>query len=425
MGKTKVAILGGGSGGLELACGLARHEDLAVTLIDRVGAHLWKPRLHEFAAGTVDTNLTEISFYVLASLRGFHFEQGEVMAIDRARRHVVLKRFEDARSEAVAPERFVAYDRCVVALGGVTADFGTPGVREHAYRLDGRADADAFRTTFVALMIGARETRRPARIVIVGSGATGTELAANLRQAEQAFFEEGRGERDRLLSITILEAAPEIMPGSDDKLRRSVLERLQALDIDVVTNAKVAAVEDGGVRTGSGAIYPAEATMWAAGLVGLPVLKELADFEIDGKGRIVVDPWLRTTVDPLVHALGDAASLTPDGAERPLPPTAQVASQQAAYLARSLPRAIAGGDAAPFRYRNKGQLISFGQAGAVGILGGTRKDDFLIHGQFAKAAYSALARDHQWTVLGPVRGSMAILADIMMPAKGPALKLHG
>lgn len=424
--KTRIAILGGGSGGLELACALASRPALAVTLVDRVGIHLWKPRLHEFAAGTVDTTLTEMSFFMLAEMRGFRFEQGEVRAIDRRQRHVVLKRFEDARSQAVAPERFIAYDRCVVALGGITADFGTPGIREHAYTLDARDDADAFRKTFVALMIGAREKGEPARIVIIGSGATGTELAANLRQAEQAFFERegGRG-RDRLLSITIVEAAPEIMPGSDGKLRRSVLERLDALGIDIVTNARVSAVEADAVATASGARYRADATVWAAGLTGVPILGTLADFEIDGKGRVIVDECLRTTVDPLVHAIGDAAGLTPAGTDKPLPPTAQVASQQAKYLARALPKAIAGEAIEPFRYANKGQLVSFGTAGAIGILGRRKRDDLLIHGRFAKAAYSALERDHQWTVLGPVRGTVAILADLAMPTRGPAMKLHG
>ncbi|KAB0676804.1 NAD(P)/FAD-dependent oxidoreductase [Aureimonas leprariae] len=421
--RQRVLILGGGSGGLELACGLASGGRLDVTLVDRVGAHVWKPRLHEFAAGTVDTSLSEISFYTLAALRGFRFEQGDVARIDRAGRRVVLRAFSDVKHEAVAPERALPFERCVVALGGVTADFGTPGVKEHAYSLDGRADADAFRQSFVAMMLKARATGEPARIVIVGSGATGTELAANLREAEHAFFErKGHDDRDRLLRITILEAAPEIMPGGDAKLRTQVLQRLDALGIDVVTNAKVSAVEAGLVRTASGATYPADAVMWAAGLTGAPVLKDLADFEMDRKGRIVVDDRLRTTVDPLVYAIGDAASLTPADAKAPLPPTAQIASQEARYLAKALSEAVHGGEPAAFAYRNKGQLISLAGAGTVGILGSR---DFIVNGRFAKAAYSALEREHQWTVLGPVRGTVAILADLAMPTRGPALKLHG
>lgn len=423
-GRHRIVILGGGSGGLELASALAPRSDLAVTLVDRVGSHLWKPRLHEFAAGTVNSTLSEISFYMLAKMRGFRFEQGSVESIDRAARRVRLGALAGPDGTDFADARDVPYDSCVVALGGRTADFGTKGVAEHAIRLDAKIDADAFRERFVSLMIHARETGEAARIVIVGSGATGTELAAHLRLAERAFFDREGEPQDKLLDITILEAAPEIMPGSDKDLRRGILQRLAALDVAVVTNAKISAVERDVVRSDTGH-WPADITVWAAGLIGLPVLERLADFELDNKGRIQVDQRLRTTVDEAVYALGDAASLVLPGTERPLPPTAQVASQQAAYLADALPRSIAGSPVQPFRFKDKGKLVSLGNAGTVGLVGLGRKDDFFIDGKFAKAAYNALQRQHQWAVLGPLRGSVAILADVISPTKGPALKLHG
>jgi NADH:ubiquinone reductase (H+-translocating) len=413
-GRTRIAVLGGGSGGLELACGLAARRALDVTLVDRAAAHFWKPRLHAFAAGTLDTSLGEIGFRTLARMRGFRFEQGEVARIDRSERRVALKPVEDARGGVAAPGRLLGFDRCVVALGGVTADFGVPGVREHAHRLDAPVDAEALRTALAALLTRARETGEPARIVIVGSGATGTELAANLRQAERGFFGPNDAGRRRL-AITVLEAAPEIMPGSDEALRRRVLERLNALGIDVVANARVAAVEDGAVRTG-GARYPSDATVWAAGLEGAPILGELADFELDGRGRIVVDERLRTAADPLVYAIGDAASLTPGGTGEPLPPTGRIASREARYLARAIPTALSGAEPGPFRLRDRGRLASLGRSG---------RDDLLVGGRFAKAAFRALEREHRWTVLGPLRGTLAIVADAAMPARGPAIKLHG
>ncbi|KQT46200.1 NADH dehydrogenase [Aureimonas sp. Leaf454] len=423
----RIVVLGGGSGGLELAsalAGRAGRAGLAVTLVDRVGSHLWKPRLHEFAAGTVTSTLSEISFYMLADMRGFRFEQGCVEAIDRSRRTVRLASITGADGESLADARDVAYDTCVVALGGQTADFGTPGVAGNAIRLDAKADADAFRERFVSLMIHARETGRAAKIVIVGSGATGTELAAHLRVAERAFFDRAGEPPDRLLEITILEAAAEIMPGSDEALREGILERLSALDVAVVTGAKISSVERGEVRSAAGH-WPADITVWAAGSSGLPVLARLADFNLDAKGRIRVDEHLRTDIDERIFALGDAASLTLPGEERPLPPTAQVASQEAAYLAGVLPETIEGRVVLPFRFKDKGKLVSLGRAGTVGLLGLGRRNDVFIDGQFATAAYNALQRQHQWAVLGPLRGSLAIFADMVSPARGPALKLHG
>jgi NADH dehydrogenase len=419
MATTRIVILGGGAGGLELASALAHRPGHDVTLVDRVGAHIWKPRLHEFAAGTVTSTLSEISFYMLARMRGFRFEQGSVTGIDRAAREVRLA--PPDVPGAAGSERRIGYDTCVVALGGITADFGIPGVREHAVRLDAKLDADGFRDRFVALLINARQTRVPAHVVIVGSGATGTELAAHLRLAETAFFDRPEtADQPRLLDLTLLEAAPEVMPGADEELRTGVVRRLAELDVTIVTSARITAVEPDAVRAASGESWRADVTVWAAGLVGLPVLATLGDFAIDRKGRIVVDAFLRSTVDPAVYVLGDAASLTPEGAPQPLPPTAQIASQEAAYLARSL----ADPAAKPFRFKDKGKLVSLGGAGTVGLVGISR-NDFFVDGQFAKAAYHSLQRRHQWQVLGALRGSVAILADVISPTRGPALKLHG
>ncbi|WP_427024674.1 NAD(P)/FAD-dependent oxidoreductase [Aureimonas ureilytica] len=425
-GRKRIVILGGGSGGLELASQLAGHAALDVALVDRELSHLWKPRLHEFAAGTVNSSLAEMSFYMLGQLRGFRFEQGTVSAIDHERREVVLAAILGEDGTVAARERRVPYDLCVVALGGVVPDFGTTGVEEFAVRLDTKADADRFRDRFIAAMIEARETGEPAEVVIVGSGATGTELAAHLRRSERGFFEQNKAERRRkLLGITILEAAPEIMPGAEPELRQQLIERLRQLDIKTVTDVNVSRIDADSVYSKSGERWSCDLAVWAAGLVGNPVLKDLGRFETDKRGRIVVDQTLRSSVDEAIYVMGDSASLTPPGADKPLPPTAQAASQQADYLTETLPLLARGEPVQPFRYSDKGRLISLGRAGAVGMIGFGRKDDFLIRGHFATAAYNALQRQHQWRVLGRLRGTVSIAADMISPTKGPALKLHG
>ncbi len=426
-GRTRIVILGGGSGGLELASQLAGRRDVAVVLVDRELAHLWKPRLHEFAAGTVSSSLAEMSFYMLGQLRGFRFEQGEVKGLDHDAREVVLAAIPGKDGTVAARERRVPYDLCVVALGGVVPDFGVEGVEDYAVRLDAKWDADRFRDRFIATMIEARETGEPAEVVIVGSGATGTELAAHLRRSERGFFDQNAAERRRkLLGITILEAAPEIMPGAEPELRAQLEARLRTLDVKTVTDVDVSRIEVDAVVSRKGERWPCDLAVWAAGLVGNPALKSLGRFEMDKKGRIVVDPTLRSTVDERVFVMGDAASFTPAGAERALPPTAQAASQQADYLKETLPLAARGEPTEGFRYNDKGRLIQLGQAGTVGMIGfGRRKDDFFIGGKFATAAYNALQRQHQWRVLGRLRGTVSIAADMVSPTKGPALKLHG
>lgn len=422
--KPRVVILGGGAGGSELASQLGSSGTCNVTLVDRQAAHLWKPRLHEFAAGTIDSTLSELSYYMLGRMRGFHFEQGEVRRIDPSARTVELDGPDTPDGFRPGPRK-IAYDILVVALGGVTPDFGTKGVAENAVRLDERQDADRFRSRFVAAMIAAREKGRPTRIVIVGSGATGTELAAHLRQVEQAFFSPQGGQAEDLLKITLAEAAPELMPGADESLRADVKARLDALDIETVTDAKISEITASSVKSADGTEYPADISVWAAGLVGNPCLEHIADFELDKKGRIVVDQRLRSSLDPNIFVFGDAASFTPDGAKTPLPPTAQCASQQADYLADALPRIIRGDEPDPFVYDDKGRLLSLARAGSVGMIGLGLRSDILVKGQFANAAYKSLQRRHQWTLLGPVRGGLAIFADMISPAKGAQLKLHG
>ncbi|MER0238840.1 FAD-dependent oxidoreductase [Fulvimarina sp. MAC8] len=425
--QERVVVLGGGAGGLELACHLTGKEGISVTLVDANGSHVWKPRLHEFAAGTVDSTLSEMSFYMLAAMRGFTFEQGRVISIDRQARTVRLAAVRSQHGSIEGPERDVEYDRLVVALGGVTPDFGTEGVADHAVRLDDKSDADDFRDLFIAAILRARQNGEPAKVSIVGSGATGTELAAHLRVSERGFINQAVLEsHQRLLDITILEAAPEIMPGASDQLRKAVLDRLSALNIDTRADAKIAAVEKNAVVAADGERWPTDITVWAAGLVGNPCLEGLCDFDMDSKHRISVDTKLRTTVDERIYALGDAASFKPAPDAAPLPPTAQCASQQATYLAKAIPKAIDGATPDDFKYNDQGRLLSLARGGSVGSISPFRsKNDILVHGQFAQAAYHSIQRRHQWSVLGYLRGTVAIFADSISPAKGPALKLHG
>lgn len=424
--KTRVVVLGGGSGGLELAAQLSARSGLEVVLVDREPAHVWKPRLHEMAAGTVATSLAEISFYLLGQLRGFRFEQGEVVSLDRRRRRVGLAAMPGPGGRPGAAAREIAYDILVVALGGVTPNFGTAGVLENTIRLDGPEDADAFRDRFIALMIEARESGEPAEIVIVGTGPTGTELAAHLRHSERGFLDPSRAKRQgKLLSITLIEAAPTIMPGIDETLRAQIVRRLRSLDVKIVPDAKISQVNADELHTEKGESWSSDLTVWAVGTAANPVLKTLGEFEFDSKGRIVVDDGLRSTLDERIYVIGDSAAFTPPGEERAVPPTAQVAGQQAIYLADALPRSLKGQSVSPFDFSDKGRLVSLGRAGTVGKIGFARKDDILIGGQFALAAYHALERQHQWRVLGKLRGSVAILADLVSPTKGPSLKLHG
>jgi NADH:ubiquinone reductase (H+-translocating) len=174
----RVVIVGGGAGGLELATRLGdkfgREGVLDVTLIERGRTHVWKPKLHEIAAGSMDMSEHEVNYLAHAHWHGFRYRIGEMIGIDRARREVRVAPHLDSDGREVTPERAFGYDTLVIAIGSQSNDFGTPGVNEFAMKLENRADAEKFREALVNACIRANSQLMPLRpeqlkIAIIGA----------------------------------------------------------------------------------------------------------------------------------------------------------------------------------------------------------------------------------------------------------------
>jgi NADH dehydrogenase FAD-containing subunit len=178
--STRIVIVGGGAGGLELAIRLARNSSHEVWLVDSAATQLWKPRLHEIAAGARRVLVDEMEYASLAERWGFMFVQGELCDIDPEAHRIRLDAASDTTGHAVVAARSLACNVLVLAIGGVTPDLGVDGVREHAFVLDRAEDAEAvFKTlSLAALQASADKDHKPLPIVIVGTGLTGVELAA-------------------------------------------------------------------------------------------------------------------------------------------------------------------------------------------------------------------------------------------------------
>ena len=144
----RIVVVGGGAGGLELVTRLGdelgRRKLADVTLIDKCRAHLWKPLLHEVAAGSMDLSVHEIDFLAQAHWHHFHYRIGELIGLDRGKREVHLAPHIDDEGNEVTPPRSFPYDTLVIAVGSQSNDFGTPGVREHAISLDTPLQAKRF-----------------------------------------------------------------------------------------------------------------------------------------------------------------------------------------------------------------------------------------------------------------------------------------
>ena len=192
----RIVIVGGGAGGLPLATKLGdkyggRDGRALVTLVDCNATHVWKPLLHEVAAGRMDADAHDLDYLAIAHWHGFRFRQGAVSGLDRARREITIDAVVSAEGEEMLPVRVLPYDTLVFCVGSVSNDFGIPGVAQHPISLDTLADAERFHRRLLAVCVRADARAGeglPAHvnIVIIGAGATGVELAAEIRQTTRA-----------------------------------------------------------------------------------------------------------------------------------------------------------------------------------------------------------------------------------------------
>jgi NADH dehydrogenase len=226
----RIVIVGGGAGGLELATRagdrFGRGGRATVTLVDKNETHLWKPLLHEVAAGSMDIHAHQLDYLAQALWHHFTFCCGALESIDRARREIAVAATVDERGVEVIPRRTLSYDTLVIAIGSVANTFGVPGVTEHAFALESAAEADGFHRRLINACIQAnyRPGGTPARlrVVIVGAGATGVELAAELHNTTRVLAAYGLQNIDpeRFLHITLLNADPESCRCSPSALPR-------------------------------------------------------------------------------------------------------------------------------------------------------------------------------------------------------------
>ncbi|MGE4334737.1 MAG: NAD(P)/FAD-dependent oxidoreductase [Pigmentiphaga sp.] len=431
MKDQQIVIVGGGVAGLELATALGRRHGRrrrgpgpVVTLIDRDSAHIWKPMLHTLAAGTRDLAQQQLTYIAQARDAGFHYQPGELCDIDRAARRVRLAPWLAPDGRELVPSRSVAYDTLVLAVGSTANDFGTPGVEEFCYLLDSRLAAEAFNQELRIRMMQSQVREEDLTIAIVGAGATGVELAAELVQLAEAAVAYGAHGLDRRFRITLIESGPRILAAFPERIARLATLRLRSLGVEVLVNTRVAEVTAEGYLTATGELVPAGLRVWAAGVEAPAFLAGVEGLQTTRNFQLRVDPHLRAIGDPHIFAMGDCASFTPQGETQPLPPTAQVAHQQAQYLIRHLPDLVLGKPVPAYRYRDFGALVSLGHFDAYGSLGkfGFFEGGF-IKGRVAQFSHAMLYRSHQSRLYGFWRGGLIWLADLIHRRVKPSIRL--
>jgi NADH:ubiquinone reductase (H+-translocating) len=431
-----IVVVGGGAGGLELATragdSLGKREAAQILLVEKSRTHLWKPLLHAVAAGSMDPAEHELNYLAQAHWHHFQYRLGEMIGLDRSRKEVHLAATVDEEGRQITPPRAVAYGTLVIAVGSVTNDFGTPGAARFAVPLDTPEQAVRFNHRLVNACIRADAQDEPVRpgqlhVAIIGAGATGTELAAELhRTARQVVaFGLDRIDPEKDLRIILIEAAPRILPALPDRVANATLALLEKLGVEVRAGARVSEVRADGVVLDGGAFIPSELVVWCAGVKAPDVLRNLDGLEVNRLNQLLVTPLLQTTKDPDIFAMGDCASCPRAGYPAPVPPRAQAAHQQAAHLLRQLRRRLAGEALEPFVYRDFGSLVSLGDYSTIGsLMGFLVGRNLFIEGYFARLMYRSLYKMHEYALHGGGKTFLGTLARQLARGAEPEVKLH-
>lgn len=435
-GKIQIVIVGGGAAGLELAAKLGRrygrkHHD--IILVDRTRTHIWKPLLHEVATGSLDANMDEVGYRSHCHRWGYRYFYGTLASIDRTARQVNLAPVYDDKGMEVVAAHTIRYDYLVLAYGSVTNDFGTPGVAENCTFLDSHKQADAFRDRLLdqCLRVSRAMTASPSdnarvRIAIVGGGATGVELAAELFNAAEALGYYGLEVFDgSRLEVTLIEAGPRILPALPERLAAAAHHELEALGVRVLTDTQVTASTAHGMDTRQGEVITADLQVWAAGVKAVSIAGGLDGLELARSGQVVVHPTLQSITDERIFAMGDCAFCMLPGADRPVPPRAQAAHQMADVVFDNLKRLMTDKAPVPFVYKDHGSLVSLSRFSTVGsLMGNLVGGKLAVEGRLARFIYLSLYRMHLIAIHGWIKGAALIAVGHVNRIVRPRLKLH-
>jgi NADH dehydrogenase len=368
MAAARVAILGGGFGGLNAAKAL-RRAPVQVTLIDRRNHHLFQPLLYQVA--TAALNPSDIAIPIRRVLRRQDNAEvilGEAMAIDVPGRRALLR------------DGAVPYDFLVIATGATHAYFGHPEWEKDAPGLKTLEDAIAIRRRVLVAYEAAEREDDPVRreewltFVVVGGGPTGVELAGALAEiARHVLARDFRRIDSRTARVVLIEAGPRILPAYVPELSEKAAARLRRMGCEVLVGSAVTQVDAAGVVAGGRRIR-SRCVLWAAGVAPSPIARSLG-VPLDRAGRVKVERDLSIPGAPEVFVIGDLAAID-DEQGRPIPGLAQPAIQGGRHAARQILRTLRGEAREPFHYFDKGTLATIGRNAAVAQIGRIRSEGF-------------------------------------------------
>jgi NADH:ubiquinone reductase (H+-translocating) len=428
--KHKIVIVGGGAAGLELATSLGRKlgkKGLAdVILLDATTTHIWKPLLHEVAAGTLD-EAEQVDYLAQAYRNHFRFRLGKMEGLDRGKKEIYASPTYNDNGEEIIPRRTFSYDTLVMAIGSVSNTFAIKGVEEHCYFLDTTTQAFRFQKhlveSYIKSIAASAETKaKGLSIAIVGGGATGVELSAELHEVTNMLAVYGL-EQSSNVKLTIIEASPQLLPALSSKLALATQDQLAKLEIDLKLGCRVIEINKEGIKTVDGEMIPADIKVWAAGIKAPDWVKSLDGLETNSINQLVVDETLKTNDDD-IFAIGDCAACAWPGHKGNVPPRAQAAHQQATALSQTIINRLNKQPPVKYVYHDYGSLVALGKYSTVGNLMGNLMGSVTIGGFIARVVYLSLYKMHQVAIHGYYRTALLTLSNLFRRSAHAKIKMH-
>ena len=349
--KPRVVILGAGFGGLTAARKMAGFAD--VTVVDRHNFQTFLPLLYQVS--TAGLAADHVAHPVRGALRktGVQFRMGTPISVDHKNKSVKLDSSE-----------VLDFDYLIVALGSATADFGVPGVFEHALGMKSVHEALTIRAEVLRRFedLCRFEDETIFSISVVGGGPTGVEMAGASAELVRGPLKNDQRHAAAHIKINLIEAGPRILPMFSEKLSAHGKKDLEKLGVTVHLNTAVKAIKPRTIEISDGSKIASEVTIWAAGVKGEPTGAKLNLPLINT--RIDVENTLQVKHYPHIFAIGDIAGFVGENG-RMLPMVAPVALQQGRHVAQQIKRIAKGQDLKPFKYLDKGSMATIGRHKAI------------------------------------------------------------
>ena len=426
----EILIVGGGAGGLELATklgnSLGRKRKAIITLVDSKKTHVWKPLLHEIAAGSLNPEKDELDYLAQAHWHNFKFRLGRMIGLDRSRKEIILESFKDDEGAEIIPNRKFHYDTLIISVGSTINDFGIKGA---AHQKLHNAILKAQTQSSDDFGFPLKEPEQ-LEVVIVGAGATGVELAAELHKATREMTAYGLDNinPDRDITISLIEASDRLLPALPKRMSYSVENELKKLNVNLYLGEKVTEVTNKGIKTHTGRYISSKLVVWAAGIKAPIFLANIAGLKTNNLNQLEVFSTLQTTEDSNIFAFGDCAACpVKPGSSDLVPPRAQSAHQQASLLYKSMKKVISGkGGLLPkYSYKDYGSLVNLGRYTTVGnLMGSLMGGTMFIEGLIARLMYLMLYQMHLMALHGIMSVIFRLLAKGITRRFEAHVKLH-